>query len=142
VEINGSGPQNLEKLRDMLPGMKRQRQIRKHHRPGSRAVSYKKVPRQVCQICWALFDYAIGPASTEPTLSICTECKGRLAEGYTALITIGGQHRFVKSSALNAAVKGQVRVVKDEDLESLVNKFEKHDSSGNNGSGSPETKPA
>ena len=122
----------------MLPGMKHQRKVRKHHRPGSRAVAYQKVPRQVCQICWTLFDHAICAITTEPQLSTCTPCKEKLGEGFTALVTIGGAHRFVKSPALKPELRGQIRVVGDEELEMLVKKFEKHDPTNHNSGRSPE----
>lgn len=104
-----NGPKNLDKLFDQIKGMAR---LCKRNKPtrGSRPVVYAKSPRQVCDICLKLYDYAICNTQTEPTLSRCEDCKQKLSEGYIAVTCLKGGYAFIKSESLSEFAGKMLRV--------------------------------
>lgn len=114
-----SAPRFLDKLRDMLPGMKRQRRMAGRRRHPSQKISYQKSPRQMCDICNSRFDYAIVSEDSRPQITRCEHCKSLLSEGYTAFITLSGGYVFGKFSALRPELRGRVRIISDDELERI-----------------------
>lgn len=59
----------------------------------------KTVFRQCCTICAKMFDPAITKIEAPVTMSLCSDCKAKLAEGYTACVTKDA-FAFVRSAHL------------------------------------------
>lgn len=120
-----NAPKNLDKLFDQIKGMAR---LCKRGNPtrGSRPVIYSKSPRQICDICLKLFDYAVCNTKCEPALTRCEDCKAKLSEGYIAITCIKGGYAFIKSESL-AEFNGKMLRVSDETFQAVLNK-----SQGNN----------
>jgi len=109
-------PQHLDRLNGMLRSMARLVKGKRRSTPGARRVSYTMNPRQACDVCNTLFDYAICPAQM-PAMSRCGECKQKLADGYTALISPSGGYAFVKAATLKP---GEVVKISDDVFEKVL----------------------
>lgn len=116
---DSNGPQHLDKVLEMMPGMKSHLRSKLKRRHPSVTVAYKKHPRQICDICNKLFDYAVCSSETVPQITRCSDCKTLLTEGYTAFRSLSGGWAFLKSSAFKEHMKGAIRTVSDEELEQI-----------------------
>lgn len=64
-----------------------------------RRAGYSRAPRQVCKVCAAMFDFATIAPDATVQVSLCSDCKAKLAEGYTACVTKDA-FAFVRSAYL------------------------------------------
>jgi hypothetical protein len=114
VGINGDtapSDEHLQRLRSQLRGMAKEAKRNVAHRRNRVHVGGQvpKLPRFICEVCNSPWDFVLATKPIIPQISRCTECKQKLAEGYTALVgtpKINGSwlHAFVKSSVLEPGV--------------------------------------
>lgn len=119
--INGdTGPKNLRNAMRIMRGevhrMERVTRMR-------RKASITKGPRQYCAVCGSVFDMALIDPKAEITKSLCSECRQKLAQGYTACIT-ADKYAFLKSEYFKAnGMAGKIVPVSPEVFKSIEAKY-------------------
>lgn len=123
MNANGDhAPKNLAKAFAIV--RKEVRNIRRGVRRGRivmpAGVTTAKLPRSLCSLCSAVWDFAILPAGSLPTHGICKDCKKEMANGFTAFICVGKAPIWVKSPVLKEeGIAGKIVSVSAEDYETL-----------------------
>lgn len=92
---------------------------------GGKGIKVDQVPRKVCNICGASFDFSSGPKEEAILTESCERCQVQLKDGYTAFISeseAGKRFAFAKAESLSD-MAGKIVSISPVVMEKLAEQF-------------------
>lgn len=76
-----------------------------------------KLPRSACKVCSKVWDFAMIDVKSEIQMDVCSDCKQKLAQGYTAFVVPSG-FAFIKHESIKD-LAGKIEPMSDENMEKV-----------------------